>query len=94
MTVALAARVVVTAWLLAGSADGGCPFQNPFWFVEKPIVVPVKERRVSSTFKQDIYRVNLVVAVRLTLILVIHSTVCPILLGTMAESAGLHEGSI
>ena len=48
--VALAARVVVTACLLAGSAEGGCPFQNPFWFVEKPIVVPVKGGGVSSTF--------------------------------------------
>ena len=50
MTVALAARVLVTACLLAGSAEGGCPFQNPFWFVEKPIVVPVKGGGVFRTF--------------------------------------------
>lgn len=29
------------AAFLPGPAEGGCPFQNPFWFVEKPMVVPV-----------------------------------------------------
>ena len=38
----LAARVALAACLLAGQAEGGCPFQNPFWFVEKPVVAPVK----------------------------------------------------
>ena len=49
VTLAAAAKAVaVTAVLLAGRAEGGCPFQNPFWFVEKPIVVPVKAGSVSS----------------------------------------------
>ena len=49
VTLAAAARAVaVTAVLLAGWAEGGCPFQNPFWFVEKPIVVPVKAGSVKS----------------------------------------------
>ena len=49
VTLAAAARAVaVSAVLLAGWAEGGCPFQNPFWFVEKPIVVPVKAGSVSS----------------------------------------------
>ena len=49
VTLAAAARAVaVTAVLLAGRAKAGCPFQNPFWFVEKPIVVPVKAGSVKS----------------------------------------------
>ena len=49
VTLAAAARAAaVTAVLLAGCAEGGCPFQNPFWFVEKPIVVPVKAGSVKS----------------------------------------------
>ncbi len=29
--------------LFTPAALGGCPFQNPFWFVEKPIVLPVPD---------------------------------------------------
>ena len=42
MTLAAAARAMaVTAVLLAGRAEGGCPFQNPFWFVDRPRVEAV-----------------------------------------------------
>ena len=30
----------ILVWL-ANKAQAGCPFQNPFWFVEKPVVVSV-----------------------------------------------------
>jgi hypothetical protein len=40
LSVVMAAAVVL---LQPPWADGGCPFQNPFWFVEKPVLVPVKD---------------------------------------------------
>ena len=40
-------------WLLIlsfnpGLVRAGCPFQNPFWFVEKPMVVPVMDDQGES----------------------------------------------
>ncbi len=41
--VAAASALLVLLLAAVGPANGGCPFQNPFWFVEKPIVVPVRD---------------------------------------------------
>ncbi len=46
-------------WWLVGHTWVGCPFQNPFWSVEKPLVVPVMDEasrpmpnRVNNMWRQ------------------------------------------
>ena len=45
----LAAITAAAFCILIASADAGCPFQNPFWFVDRPKVEAVSGNSGNST---------------------------------------------
>ena len=44
-----AITAAATFCIVISSADAGCPFQNPFWFVDRPKVEAVSGSSVNST---------------------------------------------